>query len=58
MFSAEIVAQWEWKYDANPFNPAAGPTVYLVQIGGKLVSQIAAFWVADLARGYACRAPY
>jgi len=48
--SARIIAQWAWKYDANPLNPPNGPTIYLVRIGSKLVAQMTTFrlplWVA------------
>ncbi len=48
--SARIIAQWPWRYDANPFNPPEGPLVFLLRVGTQLVSLTAGFrlptWVA------------
>jgi len=54
--SARIIAQWGWKYDANPFNPPDGPIIHLVRVGSKLVSQIATFRVPLWAAGTKCMA--
>jgi len=56
--SARVMAQWTWKYDANPFNPPEGPTVYLVRVGSKLVSQIATFRVPMWMAGIQCLAEH
>jgi hypothetical protein len=56
--SARILAQWAWKYDSNPFNRPEGPTVYLVRVGSKLVSQIAAFRLPMWIAGIQCMAEH
>ena len=36
--SARLSRQWDWKYDANPFNRNGGPHVMLLQARGELVA--------------------
>ena len=36
--SARLSQQWDWKYDANPFNPDDGPHMLLLQARGQLVA--------------------
>ena len=36
--SASLIRQWEWTYDANPFNPEGGPQIMLLQAQGHLVA--------------------
>jgi GNAT superfamily N-acetyltransferase len=36
--SARLSRQWDWKYDANPFNQAGGPDILLLQVPGQLVA--------------------
>jgi GNAT superfamily N-acetyltransferase len=36
--SARLIRQWDWKYDANPFNRDSGPCIMLLQERGELVA--------------------
>ena len=36
--SARLSQQWDWKYDANPFNPDGGPHILLLQARGQLLA--------------------
>lgn len=36
--SERLIRQWEWKYEANPFNPDGGPHIMLLQTHGEVVA--------------------
>jgi Acetyltransferase (GNAT) domain len=38
--SERLVRQWDWKYDANPFNREADPYVLLLQDGDELIGML------------------
>lgn len=40
--SAQLIYQWNWKYDANPFNCETDPYILLVRDGGKVVGMMGA----------------
>lgn len=54
--SAHVIAQWAWKYEANPFNPPEGPTVEVIRIGSKLVALVAGFRLPMWMGGIECLA--
>ncbi len=52
--AAYLIAQWAWKYEANPFNPPRGPTVDIIRIGSKLVSMVAGMRLRMWMGGIEC----
>jgi len=41
--SARLIAQWRWKFEANPFTPPEGPIGHLIRIGRELAALVAGF---------------
>jgi hypothetical protein len=52
--SARIIGQWDWKYEANPFNPPEGPIVFITRIGREPVSMVAGFRFPAWIGGATC----
>ena len=52
--STRVIAQWAWKYEANPFTPPEGSTVNFIRIGSKLVGLVAGFRLKMWVGGIEC----
>ena len=54
--SERVIAQWAWKYEANPFNPPDGPIVDIIRVDGKLIALLAGFRLNMWMGGIECLA--
>jgi hypothetical protein len=48
------LAQWIWKYEANPFTPSEGPAVNFIRVGSKMVGLSAGFRLKMWMGGIEC----
>ena len=49
--SERLIRQWDWKYDANPFNREAAPYVLLLKDGAQLIGMLGALPLRMVIRG-------